>query len=78
MPPNSIMIIDESHVTVGQLGAMGFYDLPLTYLEDFMAQIQALSAEQVKTAMAKHLSPEAMLRQLAFSKTGAERGIRPG
>ena len=30
-------------------------------LEDFMAQIQALSAEQVKTAMAKHLSPEAML-----------------
>ena len=46
---------------VGQLGAMGFYDLPLTYLEDFMAQIQALSAEQVKTAMAKHLSPEAML-----------------
>ena len=46
---------------VGQLGSMGFYDLPLTYLEDFMAQIQALSAEQVKTAMAKHLSPEAML-----------------
>lgn len=46
---------------VGQLGAMGFYDLPLTYLEDFMAQIQALSAEQVKTAMAKHLNPAAML-----------------
>ena len=46
---------------VGQLGSMGFYDLPLTYLEDFMAQIQALNIEQVKTAMAKHLSPEAML-----------------
>ena len=46
---------------VGQLGSMGFYDLPLSYLEDFMAQIQALSVEQVKTAMAKHLNPAAML-----------------
>jgi zinc protease len=46
---------------VGQLGSMGFYNLPLTYLEDFMAQTQALSVEQVKTAMAKHLNPDAML-----------------
>ena len=46
---------------VGQLGAIGFYDLPLTYLEDFMSQVQALSAEQVRAAMARHLKPEAML-----------------
>lgn len=46
---------------VGQLGAMGFYDLPLTYLEDFMAQVQSLSVEQVKTAMAKHLDPQALV-----------------
>lgn len=46
---------------VGQLGSIGFYDLPLTYLEDFMAQIQALSVEQVKSAMAKHLDPEALV-----------------
>ncbi|MDP3847096.1 MAG: pitrilysin family protein [Pseudomonas sp.] len=46
---------------VGQLGSMGFYNLPLSYLEDFMSQIQALSVEQVKTAMAKHLNPDAML-----------------
>lgn len=46
---------------VGQLGAIGFYDLPLTYLEDFMAQLQALSVEQVKTAMAKHLDPDALV-----------------
>ena len=46
---------------VRQLGAMGFYNLPLSYLEDFMSQIQALSIEQVKTAMAKHLNPDAML-----------------
>jgi zinc protease len=46
---------------VGQLGSMGFYQLPLTHLEDFMAQTQALSVEQVKNAMAKHLNPDAML-----------------
>ncbi|WP_394560310.1 M16 family metallopeptidase [Aquipseudomonas alcaligenes] len=40
---------------VGQLGAMGFYDLPLTYLDDFMSEVQDLSVEQVKAAMAKHL-----------------------
>ncbi len=46
---------------VGQLGSMGFYDLPLTYLEDFMAEVQALSLEQVKAAMNRHLDPEALV-----------------
>jgi zinc protease len=46
---------------VGQLGAMGFYDLPLTHLEDFMQQLQAVSAEDVRQAMARHLSAQAML-----------------
>ncbi|MGV8842980.1 MAG: M16 family metallopeptidase [Pseudomonas sp.] len=43
---------------VGQLGVIGFYDLPLNHLEAFMEQLQALSLEQVKTAMAKHLSTD--------------------
>lgn len=46
---------------VGQLGAIGFYDLSLTYMEDFMRQIQALDVAQVKTAMAKHLQPNALV-----------------
>jgi zinc protease len=46
---------------VGQLGSMGFYDLPLSYLEDFMRDVQALSTEQVKAALAKHLNPEALV-----------------
>jgi zinc protease len=43
---------------VGQLGAIGFYGLPLTYLEDFMTQVQALDVAQVKAAMARHLDPD--------------------
>lgn len=46
---------------VGQLGAIGFYNLPLTYLEDFMQQVQALDVATVKAAMAKHLNPDALV-----------------
>ncbi len=46
---------------VGQLGAIGFYDLPLTFIEDFMQQSQALTAEQVKTALNKHLDADKMV-----------------
>lgn len=46
---------------VGQLASMGFYDLPLTYLDDFMRDVQNLTTEQVKAAMAKHLDPEALV-----------------
>ena len=46
---------------VSQLGAMGFYNLPLSYLEDFMQQSQALTVEQVKTALNKHLSADKMV-----------------
>lgn len=40
---------------VGQLGAIGFYHLPLDYLDTFMQNIQSLTTEQVKAAMNKHL-----------------------
>lgn len=43
---------------VGQLGSIGFYNLPLTYLEDFMQQVQALSVEDVRAAMNRHLSAD--------------------
>jgi zinc protease len=46
---------------VGQLGAMGFYDLSLSYLEDFMQQSQSLTVDQVKAALNKHLSADKMV-----------------
>lgn len=46
---------------VGQLGSIGFYDLPLSYLEDFMREVQALSTEQVKAAMAEHLDVDGLV-----------------
>jgi zinc protease len=46
---------------VGQLGAIGFYNLPLSWLEDFMQQSQALTVEQVKAAMNKHLAADKLV-----------------
>ncbi|BAP42881.1 insulinase family protein [Pseudomonas sp. 21LCFQ02] len=44
-----------------QLGAIGFYDLPLTFLEDYLTEAQAVTVEQVKAAMNKHLSADQMV-----------------
>src|SRR5690606_16737352 len=46
---------------VGQLASMGFYDLPLSYLDDFMRDVQNLTTEQVKAAMSRQLDPEALV-----------------
>nr|WP_249679273.1 pitrilysin family protein [Pseudomonas sp. PIA16] len=46
---------------VGQLGAIGFYNLPLSFLEDFMQQSQALTVEQVKEAMNRHLNADKLV-----------------
>jgi len=46
---------------VGQLGAMGFYNLPLNYLDDFMRESQSLTVEQVKAALNKHLSTDKLV-----------------
>lgn len=46
---------------VAQLGAIGFYDLPNTALEDFMNQVQQLDVAQVRAAMARHLRDDAFV-----------------
>lgn len=43
---------------VGQLAAIGFYDLPLDYLNWFQKQVNGVSAEDVKQAFQKHLDPD--------------------
>ena len=40
---------------VSQLGAIGFYDLPLNYMQLFLDRVQALTAEDIRDAFARHL-----------------------
>ena len=43
---------------LGYLSAIGFYGLPLTYLDDFPGKVKAVTAEQVKGAFARHVKAE--------------------
>lgn len=43
---------------VGQLGAIGFYGLPLNHLQLFLDQIQAVSVDDVRNAFARNLGPD--------------------
>lgn len=46
---------------VGYLGAIGFYDLPLDYLDQYLARISAVTAEDVRRAFRRHVRPDRLL-----------------
>ncbi|MBU1645391.1 MAG: insulinase family protein [Gammaproteobacteria bacterium] len=50
--------IDSNAKILGYLSAIGFYGLPLTYLDDFPAKINAVTTKDVKAAFARHVKPE--------------------
>ncbi|EGV18116.1 M16 family metallopeptidase [Thiocapsa marina] len=43
---------------VGYLAVIGFYDLPLDYLDRFTGRIEAVTAEQIKDAFSRRLHPD--------------------
>lgn len=45
---------------VGQLGAIGFYGLPLSWQDDFIHAIEQLTLEQVHAAVQRHLDADAL------------------
>lgn len=46
---------------VGYLGAIGFYGMPLDYLDQYLPRIQAVTADDVRAAFRRHLDPERLL-----------------
>jgi zinc protease len=50
--------VDSNAKLLGYLSTIGFYDLPLTYLDDFPGKVNAVTAEQVRTAFARHVRAE--------------------
>jgi zinc protease len=52
--------IDSNKKILDYLSIIGFYRLPLTYLEDFPVQIERVTLEQVKEAWRRRIRPERM------------------
>jgi zinc protease len=47
--------MDSNAKLLGYLSLIGYFGLPLSYLDDFPARVNAVSAEQVKAAFIKHV-----------------------
>ncbi len=52
--------IDSNRKISDYLAAIGFYRLPLGYLDDFVARVEAVSAEQVREAVRRRLNVDTM------------------
>lgn len=50
--------MDSNAKLLGYLSTIGFYGLPLTYLDEFPAKVKAVTAEQIKAAFARHVKAE--------------------
>jgi zinc protease len=46
--------IDSNRKILDYLVAIGFYGLPLTYLDEFIAQVDKVTAAEIRAAFARH------------------------
>jgi zinc protease len=63
--------IDSNDKIVEYLAMIGFYGLPLDYLETFTAKVEAVSADAVKDAFSRRLDIENLVTVIV-GRTGAE------
>lgn len=50
--------IDSNRKLLEYLSVIGFYGLPLTYLDDFPRQVEEVTAADIRAAFARHVRPE--------------------
>lgn len=53
--------LDNSGKIAGYLAMIGFYNLPLTYLDDFNKRIEAVTRDQVHDALKRRIKPDRMV-----------------
>jgi zinc protease len=52
--------IDSNKKIVDYLSVIGFYELPLTYLDDFVGNIEKVTVEKIRAAYKRRVNPDAM------------------
>src|SRR5690606_27214941 len=58
---NFALTAAENDQSVGHLGAIGFYDLPLDYLNQFEQEVRAVTVAQVREAFQRNLDMERLV-----------------
>ncbi len=52
--------IDSNSKILGYLSVIGFYHLPLTYLDDFVGKVDKVTVAQIRAAFKRHINPDVM------------------
>lgn len=53
--------IDSNSKILGYLAMIGFYKLPLTYLDDYLAAVESVTTTQIKQAFQRRILPDGMV-----------------
>lgn len=53
--------IDSNRKIHGYLAVIGFYRLPLTYLDDFVGKVESVTTAGIKSAFARHIDPDKLV-----------------
>jgi len=53
--------LDSNKKILGYLAMMGFYNLPLTYLDDYLKAVEGVTVAQIKDAFKRRIDPENMI-----------------
>jgi len=53
--------IDSNRKILGYLAVIGFYRLPLTYLDDFVPNVEKVTLTDIRNAFARHVDPERLV-----------------
>jgi zinc protease len=62
--------IDSNRKILGYLSVIGFYNLPLTYLDDFTHNIDKVTITQIREAFKRHIDPQAMATVIVGAPEG--------
>ncbi len=53
--------IDSNRKILEHLAVIGFYELPLTYLDDFLKKVEAVTLPEIREAFQRRIDPERMV-----------------
>lgn len=66
--------IDSNRDILGYLSMIGYYDLPLSYLDDFRENMEAVTLEDVKRAFKQHVNVEDLVTVVVGSEQVSSAG----
>ncbi|HXE37743.1 MAG TPA: insulinase family protein, partial [Azonexus sp.] len=53
--------LDSNKKLLDNIAAIGFYGLPLDYLDQYQAKVQAVSADAIRQAFARHVRKDGLV-----------------